>query len=98
MNRKKYTRVGVMDHCHWTSEYRGKAHAFCNIFYHGDNKVPVFLHNGTYVHFFFLKSYYSLTTERIFSIGSKYDTHFFLKHLSKHPDVFKKPSVIGEYF
>ena len=40
-----------MDHCHYTSEYRGKAHAFCNLFYHGDNKVPVFMHNGTYIFF-----------------------------------------------
>lgn len=29
-------------------------------------------------------------------LGSKYDTHFFLRCLSKHPDIFKKPSVIGK--
>lgn len=35
----------VRDHCHFTGEYRGAAHSYCNLKFRVPNFIPVFFHN-----------------------------------------------------
>ena len=53
-NDKKQQKV--IDHCHYTGEYRGAAHNIYNLRYKVPKEIPVVFHNGsTYDYHFLIK-------------------------------------------
>ena len=46
MKDKKYCKV--IDHCHYTREYRGAVHSICNLKYSVLKKMPIAFHSGSY--------------------------------------------------
>ena len=49
---KKYQKV--IDHCHYTGEFRGAAHSICNLRYKTPKEISVVLHNGSTYDYHFI--------------------------------------------
>ena len=45
-NHKGYIDMKVKDHCHLSGEYRGAAHATCNLNFQIPKNFPVIIHNS----------------------------------------------------
>ena len=51
-SNKKYHKV--IDHCHYTGNYRGAAHDICNLRYRIPKEIPVVFHNGSIYDYHFI--------------------------------------------
>ena len=49
---KNYCKV--MDHCHFTGEYRDAAHRICNVKYNLPKEVPIVFHNESNYDYHFI--------------------------------------------
>ena len=51
-DNKKYHKV--RDRCHYTGEFRGAAHDFCNLRYKTPEEIPIVFHNGSTYDYHFI--------------------------------------------